>query len=185
MNSLDQRVKVLEQKINELENELSTLRPSKSWIKPEGVVVGERPMIHPSVAMVATNGKTIVIGSNVRIRRGAEIVGPVIIGDGSSFNRDAYIRANVTIGANCNIGAFCRFISDSHEVGNSSRRAGKGSFPEIIIGNGTWIGAGSIILGGITVGEGCVIAAGSVVTKDVAANTMVGGVPAKRIKDLE
>lgn len=111
-------------------------------------------------------------------------MGPASIGSGSSFNRDVYIRANVTIGRNVNVGAFCRFITDSHEVGTAKRRAGKGSFPPIVVGDGTWVGANVTILGGVTIGPACIIAAGSVVTKDVPAHTMVGGVPAGKIKDL-
>ncbi|NKG22734.1 acyltransferase [Paeniglutamicibacter terrestris] len=185
MPSIEERLAELERKTTELEAELIELRPSKSWKRPAAATVGSRPRIHPTVVMIASEAKPIVIGENVQIRRGAEIVGPVSIGSGSSFNRDAYIRANVHIGKNCNIGAFCRFISDTHEVGTSDRRAGAGSFPEILIGDGSWIGAGSTILGGVTVGESCIIAAGSLVIKDIPANTMVGGVPAKKIKDLD
>ncbi|MDM8519999.1 DapH/DapD/GlmU-related protein [Anaerolineales bacterium HSG6] len=52
----------------------------------------------------------------------------------------------------------------------------------IIINDDAWIGAGTIILPGITVGEGAVVAAGAVVSKDVPSYTVVGGVPAKPIK---
>ena len=53
------------------------------------------------------------------------------------------------------------------------------------IGNDVWIGAHATILAGVTIGNGAVIAAGAVVTKDVPANTVVGGVPAKIIKNIE
>ena len=52
----------------------------------------------------------------------------------------------------------------------------------ITIGNDVWIGANSVITSGVTIGDGVVVAAGSVVTKDVSENTIVGGVPAKVIK---
>lgn len=52
----------------------------------------------------------------------------------------------------------------------------------IIIGDHVWIGINSLILAGVTIGDNAVIAAGSVVTKDVPANTLVGGVPAKTLK---
>ncbi len=54
----------------------------------------------------------------------------------------------------------------------------------IIIGDGCWIGANAMIIGGVTIGDGAVVAAGAVVTKDVEPNTMVGGVPANKIKSL-
>lgn len=50
------------------------------------------------------------------------------------------------------------------------------------IGNDVWIGARAVILGGVTIGDGAIVAAGSVVTKDVGAFDIVGGIPAKRIR---
>lgn len=55
----------------------------------------------------------------------------------------------------------------------------------VVIGNGVWIGANVTILGGVNIGDGAVVAAGAVVTKDVPAKTLVGGVPAKIIKQLQ
>ena len=55
----------------------------------------------------------------------------------------------------------------------------------VTIGRDVWVGAGSIILPGVTIGDGCVVAAGSVVTKDVPPGSVVGGVPAKLIKGRE
>ena len=52
----------------------------------------------------------------------------------------------------------------------------------IVIGDNVWIGMGAMILKGVTIGEGSIIAAGAVVTKDVAPNTIVAGVPAKEIR---
>ena len=53
-----------------------------------------------------------------------------------------------------------------------------------MIEKGVWIAAGAIIIGGVTVGAHSVVAAGSVVTKDVPANTLVGGNPARVIRSI-
>lgn len=52
----------------------------------------------------------------------------------------------------------------------------------IRIGQDVWIGANAIVLAGVTIGDGAVVGAGAVVTKDVAPDTIVAGVPAKQIK---
>ncbi|MBI1202275.1 MAG: acyltransferase [Rhodopseudomonas sp.] len=55
---------------------------------------------------------------------------------------------------------------------------------DVTIGRNVWIGMGSMILKGVTIGDGAVIAAGSVVTRDVAANSLAGGLPARFIRSL-
>lgn len=55
----------------------------------------------------------------------------------------------------------------------------------IKIGDNCWFGANVSVMPGVTIGEGCVIAAGAVVTKDMPANSLIAGVPAKVIKTIE
>lgn len=176
-------IAALRDRVEALEARLDSAIP-RTWRRGEGVTVGTGVRIHPTCTVYASTDRPVSIGDGTTLRRGAEIVGPASIGPGNYVNRDAYIRANVTIGANCNIGPFVRLITDSHSVGPAKRRAGRNTFDPIVIGDGTWIGANVTVLGGVTVGRGCVIAAGAVVTADVPANSLAGGVPAKIIRAL-
>lgn len=88
------------------------------------------------------------------------------------------------IGDRVGIGSGSIIILES-SPGNSKLKEIYGSDKgDIKIGADCWIGAGVIILPGVTIGECAIIASGSVVNKNVDAYTMVGGVPAKKIKDL-
>jgi maltose O-acetyltransferase len=95
-----------------------------------------------------------------------------------------HLDALIVIGADCDIGPSVEFITGSHVIGASSRRAGIGTVKPIVINDGCWIGAGSRILGGVTIGSGAVVAAGSVVIRDVPENVLVAGVPAVVKKEL-
>ena len=80
------------------------------------------------------------------------------------------------------IGPKVNLITENHPLEPAERRALITA--SILIKRKAWIGAGATILPGVTVGENAVVAAGAVVTKDVPANTIVGGVPAKIIKKI-
>jgi acetyltransferase-like isoleucine patch superfamily enzyme len=87
------------------------------------------------------------------------------------------IADDVMIGPNVSI------ITTSHPIAPSQRRAVTIGRP-IVIEKGVWIATGATIIGGVTVGENSVVAAGSVVTRDVPANTLVGGNPARVIRSI-
>jgi acetyltransferase-like isoleucine patch superfamily enzyme len=87
------------------------------------------------------------------------------------------ILDDVMIGPNVSI------ITTGHPLKPSQRRAATIGKP-IVIERGVWIAAGAIIIGGVTVGEHSVVAAGSVVTRDVPANSLVGGNPARVIRSI-
>jgi acetyltransferase-like isoleucine patch superfamily enzyme len=80
------------------------------------------------------------------------------------------------------IGPKVNLITENHPLDPSDRKALM--CKPIVVKRNTWIGAGATILPGVTIGENAVVAAGAVVSKDVPANTIVGGVPAKFIKAL-
>jgi acetyltransferase-like isoleucine patch superfamily enzyme len=70
-------------------------------------------------------------------------------------------------------------------MGGGAKRAGIGAADPIVVGDGSWIGARAVILGGATIGSGCIIGAGAVVLPGIyEANTLLAGVPARVIKKL-
>ena len=76
------------------------------------------------------------------------------------------------------------FLTGGHEIGGAERRAGSGLTYSITVGSGTWIGARATIFGNTNIGSGCVIAACACVNKSVVDNTLVGGTPARKIRDV-
>ncbi|MBW9173036.1 sugar O-acetyltransferase [Clostridium estertheticum] len=112
-------------------------------------------------------GKNICVGMNVFINTGCHFQdqGGIVIGDG------------VLIGHNVMLATL------NHDI-DPRKRSNMHPAP-IVIGNNVWIGANAAVVAGVTIGDGAVIAAGAVVTKDVPSNVIVGGVPAKIIREIE
>ena len=88
----------------------------------------------------------------------------------------------ITIEDDVLIGPRVNLVTENHPLEPSDRKALVTK--PILIKRNAWIGAGATILPGVTVGENAVVAAGAVVAKDVPANMIVTGVPAKIIKNI-
>jgi acetyltransferase-like isoleucine patch superfamily enzyme len=88
----------------------------------------------------------------------------------------------ITIEDGALIGPRVNLVTENHPL-NPNERSALLTKP-IRIRQKAWIGAGAIILPGVTVGENAVVAAGAVVSKDVPDNTIVGGIPAKIIRSI-
>ncbi|MGY1831674.1 acyltransferase [Geodermatophilus sp. SYSU D01180] len=92
--------------------------------------------------------------------------------------------ALITLGAGVRVGPGVHFLTSTHEVGGPEMRAAELTHAAVHVGEGTWIGAGAIVLPGVRIAPGCVIGAGAVVTHDTEADGLYLGVPARRVKDL-
>lgn len=103
----------------------------------------------------------------------------------ANYNVTILDIAKVTMGNNVWIGPGTLIATVNHPLNPAERRKHLGIAKPVHIGNDVWIGGNATILPGVTIGNNVVVAAGAVVTKDVPDNTLVGGVPAKKIKDLE
>lgn len=88
----------------------------------------------------------------------------------------------VTIEDDVLIGPKVNLITENHPLEPDNRRAL--ICKPIIIKRNAWIGAAATILPGVTIGENSIVAAGAIVTTDVPANTVVGGIAAKFIKNI-
>jgi len=89
----------------------------------------------------------------------------------------------ITIEDDVQIGPKVNLITENHPVDPAKRKYL--DLKSILIKRNAWIGAGATILPGVTIGENSIVAAGAVVNKDVPANSIFGGIPAKFIKAIE
>lgn len=150
--------------------------------------------------------------NNVKLGRGVKIFSFVnaygcAIGDGSKIGAFVEIQKNVEIGKNCKISSHT-FICEGVEIEDNvfvghgvmftndkyprATNADGSAQTEVdweviptFVKKGASIGSGAVIIAGITIGENAIIGAGAVVTKDVPSDTIVAGVPAKKLRDIE
>ncbi len=113
-------------------------------------------------------------------------VGDVVIGDYTRIGIHCTVIGPVCIGSHVNLAQGITVTALNHNFSDPSRRIdeqGVDTRP-VVIGDDVWIGANAVILPGVTIGKHVVVAAGAVVTKDVPDNCVVGGVPAKILKQI-
>lgn len=101
-----------------------------------------------------------------------------------NFNVCLVDDADIFLGDDCLIGPGCHLITAQHPVSPGLRKKQLQFNKPIHIGNNVWLGAGAIILPGVTIGDNSIVAAGSVVTRDVEANVIVAGSPARVLRPI-
>lgn len=174
-------------------------------------VRGELVNLHPVQKAVTLASRAIPLHLGNRLRATALRVYGVEVGAGTvvygapefasaedegfakmTIGRDCIIHVGclfelgdtVTIGNRVTIGNGVMVITTTHQLGPKDHRAGLRVRQPVVIEDGAWIGARSVILPGVTVGAGAIVDAGTTVNKPVAANTRVRGTPAKVVEEL-
>jgi acetyltransferase-like isoleucine patch superfamily enzyme len=134
------------------------------------ISVGEGVRIHAHLSktqLSAGPGATLTVGDHTFINHGVALSA----------------RESVEIGARCQIAPHVTVLDcDYHGVDD---RDDGGKTAPVVIEDDVWLGTRVIVLRGVHIGRGSVVAAGAVVTKDVPAHTLVGGIPAKPIRSIQ
>ncbi|MFB6895697.1 sugar O-acetyltransferase [Streptomyces hydrogenans] len=101
-----------------------------------------------------------------------------------NYNLTALDVAAITIGEDCQIGPNVQLLTPTHPLEPQPRRDKLEAALPITLGDNVWLGGGVIVCPGVTIGDNSVIGAGSVVTKDIPANVVAVGSPARPVRDL-
>lgn len=157
---------------------------------------GEKVKLHDGVYIDALStdgvslGDGVVLGRNSRIECTGTLSSlgkGISIGSRTTFGSDCYFGSagGISIGEDVVAGQYVRFHSENHVYSDKDtliREQGV-THKGIVVGNNCWIGAGAVFLDGAEIGDGCVVAANAVVTKKFPPDSVIGGVPAKLIKE--
>jgi maltose O-acetyltransferase len=132
-------------------------------------------------------GKRTLLMSSFTLLGGREALRNLSIGADCFINQGCVLDASapVAIGDDVAFGHGVLITTSSHRIGAPNRRSGLLEPLPVRVGNGAWLASRVVVLPGVDVGDGAVVCAGAVVTRSVPPNTMVGGVPARHIRDLD
>lgn len=185
----------------ELEAEYAQARVGfQPWLDKDAAVLAEQAAIQQLLAgrckakfgrgaFVARDARILAhrfeLGAGSWVAGGAIVRGDVTIGAESTVNPYAHIAGKVTIGAGVRIAGMVSIYGFNHGFERTDvpiyrqPQTQKG----VVIGDGTWIGANAVVLDGVEIGAHCIVAAGAVVTRSVPDYQVVGGNPARVIRD--
>ncbi|MGE3956267.1 MAG: DapH/DapD/GlmU-related protein [Vicinamibacterales bacterium] len=155
---------------------------------PHKIHVGDNVLVDDNCLLDAkgTTNRGIRIDSGVFIGRNSILScknGDIDLGAGANvgFNCELFSASRVRVGAGTLLAAYTYVIGGDHDFSDPSKsilEQGRKS-DGVLIGEGAWVGAGAKVLDGVTVGDKAIIGAGAVVTRDVPAQAVAVGIPAK------
>ncbi|HPG40384.1 MAG TPA: DapH/DapD/GlmU-related protein [bacterium] len=131
---------------------------------------------HPGLRTILFRKCGVKIGEKVVINFGVNIIIPM--------SEKGVIKDNIVIGDRVAIATGVVIVGQSDPNFSVLAKLYPEDNRPIHIGNDVWLGANVVILPGVTIGDRSIVAAGAVVTRDVPPDTVVGGVPAVKIKDI-
>ncbi len=165
------------------------LASAKLWLASvDEVGAGVRTFYRPRIdnqGFMAIGAHTLLRSCNVPVELATAPGARLVLGDGCSLNYGVSIGCarRITIGKRCRMGPYVMVVDSAfHELLDRSRRPE----PEpIVIEDDVWLGAKASVMPGVTIGRGAVVGTAAVVTKDVPPFSVVGGVPAKVLRQLD
>ena len=148
--------------------------------------------VFKSIRCFILRGLGLRIGTGSKCGRGVFVqdYGKLQVGNKSVINNQVYFDSSygILIGHGCDIGFKSCLITSTHKLESdfrSDRPLDESRCGRIVIEDFVWIGANATLLPGVTVKRGAVVGACSLVTRDVEENSVVAGVPAKKVKSLQ
>ncbi|MBK5222609.1 MAG: acyltransferase [Acidimicrobiia bacterium] len=135
------------------------------------LTVGDRVQLISTITpieLAVTAGGTLAIGARTLVNYGTSIAASL----------------EVRIGERCQLGTYTLLMDNDFHRLEPERRLERPESAPIIIGDDVWLAARVIVLPGVTIGEGSVIGAGSVVTRDIPTRSLAAGAPARVIRSL-
>jgi len=132
--------------------------------------------------LIGDLGEGVVIKPPLFVDYGSQIT----IGAGTfiNYNLTALDVARISIGRDCQLGPNVQLLTPTHPLAATPRRDKLEAAQPITLGDNVWLGGGVIVLPGVSIGDNSVIGAGSVVTRDVPANVIAVGNPARVLRAL-
>ena len=147
-----------------------------------GTTIGEGGFVSPRAYVLATE---LTLGDHCLVAGGVRLSGRVRAGDHCSFNLNCSVAGDVVLGDDVRIAAGVAVMGFNHGYDRTDRpiRTQGVTAKGIHVGDDVWIGANAVVIDGVTIGDHSIVGAGAVVTRDVPAYSIVGGNPARVLRD--